>query len=143
MSLKSFHYFFITISGALGLLMSVWGFGDYRSQGGIGNLALGLSGVVLLLFLIPYIRWFKIKMSKISSMSVLSLSLGMALSISPEVMACSMCSADPNSLLTKGINGGILFLILVVGGVLGSILTVLISWVRRARLLKASSSGHS
>ena len=49
--------------------------------------------------------------------------------------ACAVCFGDPNSPLTKGIKAGVVLLILVVGGVLGAIASVGISWARRAKAL--------
>ncbi len=134
MSLRTFHIVFIALSLLLSLMMGVWGFQGYFVQGGGGYLTLGVTGVVFLALLIPYIRWFKSKMSKLASMLVMAALPGM-LGLSSEALACPMCFADPTSLITKGISGGILFLVLLVGCVFAGILTVILSWRRRARSL--------
>lgn len=51
--------------------------------------------------------------------------------------ACSVCFGDPNSLLTKGAQAGVLVMVGVVGAMLGAIVTVAVYWTRRARALQA------
>lgn len=105
MSLKKFHLFFITLSAALALGLGIWGF--KRDE-----LILGAIGLVLLILLIPYSRWFLKKMNR---------------------LACIVCLGDPNSLLTHGAKMGVIFLVLVVGAVLAAIALTAFSWKRRAK----------
>lgn len=122
-------------------MMGVWGFQGYAVHGGGGHLALGVTGVVFLGLLIPYIRWFRSKMTRISKVMPVFLMValsGMFAGLPSEALACPMCFADPTSLITKGISSGILFLVLVVAGLYIGILSVIISWVRRSRSLRSS-----
>ena len=60
---------------------------------------------------------------------------------SPQITwACSVCFGDPNSPMIKGAQWGVLVLLGVVLSVLGGMIVVIISWVRRARALEAQGS---
>ena len=118
MSLKSFHIFFITVSSALALFLVVWGFGGYRANGDPLHLGLGVVGVVVLLLLVPYSRWFWEKMKKLAP--------------------CAVCFGDPNSLLTIGAKWGVFSLGVIVGGVLLAIAWTAFTWARRAKLTPPS-----
>jgi len=58
------------------------------------------------------------------------------------MLACSICFGNPASALAKGASAGALFLLGVVGFVLGGIATVIVVWSRRARKID-SSGGNS
>lgn len=51
------------------------------------------------------------------------------------VLACAVCFGDPNSPMTKSVWWAVIFLLVVVGMVLGGILTIAISWAKRSRKL--------
>ena len=103
-------------------------FGLYRVGDDRSALALGLVGVALIVLLIPYLFWFKVKMKKIS------LPLVLALCLWPQAGSpCAVCYGDPASLMAKGAKMGVLFLIVVVLSVLASITAVACSWNRRGR----------
>ena len=55
--------------------------------------------------------------------------------------ACSVCFGDPNSSLTQGAKAGIVFLLVIVGMVLGAIVGIALYWAHRARMLEAAQSG--
>lgn len=133
MSLKAFHIVFITASTLLSLVLALWGFHEYREAPGAWNLVIGIAGAAGLVLLIPYFRWFQKKMSGLSS-AVLAAFLGSAVH-ARAAHACAVCFGDPNSLMSQGIKSGVLVLIGVVGLILGTILGVTFTWVRRARKL--------
>lgn len=47
--------------------------------------------------------------------------------------ACAVCFGDPTSLITKGVQVGILFLLGVIAAVLFAIAALAFQWSRRAR----------
>lgn len=55
------------------------------------------------------------------------------------LLACAVCFGDPKSPLTHAALAGVLFMMAVIMGVLGSIAGVAFYWVRRARLLQVQS----
>lgn len=125
MSLKSFHIFFISVSSLLAVIMGVWGI--YEK-----NLLLALVGLVTLILLIPYVRWFRQKMKRLAPIVLIAAFIPI---YSVTAWACPVCFGDPNSLLTKGAKTGILFLIAVVASVLGAIFAIALSWSKRAKSL--------
>lgn len=131
MSLKAFHIFFITASTLLSAGLAFWGITNYRSSNDRTDLMLAIVGIVALLLLIPYFRWFRRKMKS------LSIILTAAIPLLPlqEAWACPVCFGDPNSLMTQGLKKGIVFLIVVVGGVLAAILGIALTWAKRAKAL--------
>ena len=53
-------------------------------------------------------------------------------------LACSACWGAPDSPLTQGAKAGVFVLLAVIVLVLGGILSVMILWIKRARMLEAS-----
>lgn len=87
----------------------------------------------MLALLIPYIRWFRQKMKRLASAA--SLLVTALLYDAGSASACPVCYGDPNSLMTQGVKSGILFLIVVVGGVLAAILGIGLTWAKRAKAI--------
>jgi hypothetical protein len=54
-------------------------------------------------------------------------------------LACSVCYGDPDALMTKGIQAGVLILLGVVGTVLTGVASLLLFWIRRATNLERQS----
>lgn len=133
MSLKAFHVFFITVSCLLSAFLILWGLRNFQTSGDRTDLALGLIGTLMLVLLIPYFRWFRNKMSRISQMALFVILAGACSVLPRTAFACAVCFGDPNSPMTRGLKGGIIFLIAMTGGVLGSILTIAVKWARRAK----------
>ncbi|MDO8461397.1 MAG: hypothetical protein Q7S98_00900 [Deltaproteobacteria bacterium] len=127
MSLKAFHIFFITLSSLLAATLIFWGFRDYQTTHLTGSLVLAGIGILLVVILIPYGRWFLKKMAKVGP-----LVLGLVM-VEKASWACAVCFGDPTSLLSKGAKMGVFFLVAVVLVVLGSIVGVAVSWNRRAK----------
>ncbi len=114
MSLKKFHLFFITLSASLSLILAVWGIQGFRATGSRPDLAMGLVGVAALILLLPYASWFIKKMKNLNP------------------LFCAVCFGDPNSLMVQSTKSGILFLVVLITVVLGTIAAVGLSWSRRA-----------
>lgn len=136
MSLRAFHLFFIAVSTLLSLFLIGWGVVDYRATGASIGIVLAIAGVVGLLLLVGYFRWFQRKnLGKLSTVLGLVTAGVLHLSTIPFAQACSVCYNDPDSPLTKGAITGVLVLFGVIVTVLGLILTLALSWIKRARTL--------
>jgi hypothetical protein len=135
LSLKSFHIFFIAVCAGLSLFMILWGVEQYRLSASPLGLGSAIVGAATLLILIPYSRWVRRKFQKINAFAFLTISISAWLH-AETAQACSVCFGDPNSVMSKGIKAGVVLLILIVGGVLGGIASVAVSWARRAKALE-------
>ncbi len=135
MSLKKFHIFFISVSGLLALGMVFWGVYFYKTTGNYSGFffsGLGAAGTILLY---RYLRWFLEKYSRLLSLAVVSVILGLPLW--PRYLeACSTCYQDPDNPLTQGTLWGVWFLMVVIVGVLLSIIFIARGWIKRANQLK-------
>ena len=134
MSLKAFHLFFISVSTLLCFFLILWGIWDFRATGTYFSLGLAGFGVVGLLLLIPYFKWFRKKAQ--------NLSIGLAGLMAPAMIfssstaeACGVCFTDPDSSLTKGAIMGVVVLGAIIVTVLALIVVVARSWIKRARHL--------
>ena len=56
------------------------------------------------------------------------------------LLSCAVCFGEPDSLMTKGAEAGVWLLLGVIVFVLFSIVTVLFTWSRRAKLIAASEA---
>lgn len=135
MSLKSFHIAFIVVSVSLSLFMAIWGLQGYRATRDSVSLGVGITGVIGLLALVPYGRWFRNKFKKMAVVLLAAISTHAA--GLPTAWACAVCFGDPNSEMTKGLKAGIILLILVVAGVLTGIASIGLTWARRAKALES------
>ena len=129
MSLKSFHLVFVIASILLGLCVGGWGLLEYRKSGEIGTLAMGLIFLTLGIGLIIY---GKRMLKKTKHIGYLSLFLLFALE--KNALACATCYGESDSPMAEGMNAGIIFLLLVIGATLASIVAFFIFIMRRARL---------
>ncbi len=55
------------------------------------------------------------------------------MNLSSIFMACSVCTGDPQSPISKALIAAVVLMILVVGGVLGGIAGTAVVWARRAK----------
>jgi hypothetical protein len=58
------------------------------------------------------------------------------------VQSCAVCFGDPSSPLTIGAKAGVLFMIGVLGVVLGGILAAIIFFIHRSRIVQVQSILH-
>jgi hypothetical protein len=136
MSLKAFHLVFILASIALSTLVGFWGL--LRSNEGV-SLLLGVIGVLSAAGLTVYLGWF---VKKLRNLSYLGLSLAL-LMVSQPVWACAVCFGDPNSPMVKSANTAILFLLAVIGSLLGGFAGLFLYWGKRARRQAPTSAPFS
>lgn len=75
--------------------------------------------------------------------SLLVLFVGATGMILPDLaQACAVCFGDPSSPLTIGAKAGVLFMIGVLGVVLGGILAAIIFFIHRSRIVQVQSILH-
>jgi len=60
--------------------------------------------------------------------------LGLFLLKTSPVVACSVCYGAPDALMTKGLNMGILSMLLILVGVLGSFIVFFVQFQRRTKM---------
>lgn len=140
MSLKTFHIFFISVSALLLLFFAAWGLQQFRSTGNQMSLILGGFSAILLLPLGLYGAWFLRKIRKLPPAAIAAFlaAAGTTLLKSHRAFACAVCFGDPNSLMTKGANWGILTLAIVIVMILVGIAAIAVIWGRRDRSLERS-----
>lgn len=68
------------------------------------------------------------------------LTTGLMLGTMKSAYACSVCFGDPNSAVTKAVKSGVLFLLVVTGGVLGAMGWTFWSWAKRSRHLSIQNA---
>lgn len=68
---------------------------------------------------------------------------GMTIALSQDVLACSVCFGDPNSLQSKALGASVFFLLGTVGLVLAGIGYTIFACMRRAKKLDALHSQPS
>ncbi|MCH7812905.1 MAG: hypothetical protein IID40_02675 [Planctomycetes bacterium] len=66
MSLKAFHVFFVALSVLLAAGFGGWALNEYRNEGGVANLILGVTSLLGGIGLIVYGRWFLRKLRGVS-----------------------------------------------------------------------------
>lgn len=66
MSLKAFHVFFVAVSVLLAAGVGWWALNEYRHEGAVANLAMGLASLAGGIGLIVYGRWFLRKLRGVS-----------------------------------------------------------------------------
>lgn len=132
MSLRSFHYFFITMSVLLAAGFAAWGVADYRSRAELSSLVLGIGAIPVIVALVAYGSWARRKLGRLPILAVL-LAIG-----ARAADACPVCAGDPDSPLTKGAAAGVVFLVVVVSSLLAGIAFTAFTWARRAREIEAA-----
>lgn len=133
MSLRYFHMVFISISAVFAAGLAVWAIGDYRLTGNTTNLILGIGAAISVLPILFYAGWFWRKSRRLtdSSLSIAMIVAGMAAMVPDTSLACAVCFADPDSLMSKGARWGVGFLGILITSLLMVIGTIAYRWVRR------------
>lgn len=139
MSLKAFHIVFITLSSLLSMGLGLWGLNGYLTTGERDPLLLGIAGFLALLLLIPYFRWFRRKMKKLDSTLVGALILLSTFFSGHPALACAVCYGDPNSSLIRSMKMGMLSLAGLIYLLLGAMIVVAVSWIKRSKRLRGIS----
>lgn len=124
MSLKIFHILFIVVSTFLSFGFAAWAF---NAKTGLYCL-LGIGSILLGIALIIYGNKFFKKLTQL------------AVIISPfiyfsKVYACAVCYGAQDSPLTKGLNVGIITLLVILTGVLSCVVFFLLGVRKRSKFL--------
>jgi len=134
MSLKAFHLFFVLVSTALATYFSVWCFQQSSETGSNGTFTMGMVSLGCSLALAIYLGWVFKKLRPIAFSLILS---SLLFSASSPAWACSVCMGNPKSPLVQSANIGIVFLLMVVGGVLAGFGGLFLTWRSRAKKFEA------
>lgn len=127
MSLKAFHTLFIVISFLFATYFGGWCFSQYSSGESQWMLLATLGSFSVASALGIYLVWF---LKRYKQIGFLSLAFFL-LSYSSNLLACSVCLGDPNSPMVKSVNSGVLFLLVVVGGVLVGFASLFLFWRKK------------
>mgnify|MGYP001161285169 FL=1 len=133
MSLKAFHLVFVIASILMGIFVGAWGIREYQVSGDIAALILGAVFIALGVFLIVYGRKMLKKTEHIGYLCLLTL-----LSFEQNTAACAACYGESDSALAKGMNAGILTLLIIVGGLLMGIVAFFVFIYYRSKKAAAT-----
>ena len=139
MSLKAFHLIFVIASILLGLGVGGWGVQEYRTQGELGPLVIGVIFFAMGIALFFYGRRMLKKTKDIGY-----LALAVMFMLEQNVSACATCFGESDAPMADGMNAGIFTLLIVVGGTLMGIAGFFIYIIRRgARMSNLELHGDS
>ena len=139
MSLKAFHLIFVIASILLGLGVGGWGVQEYRSQGELGPLVIGVIFFSMGIALFFYGRRMLKKTKDIGY-----LALAVMFMLEQNVSACATCFGESDAPMADGMNAGIFTLLIVVGGTLMGIAGFFIYIIRRgARMRSLELEGNT
>jgi hypothetical protein len=108
MSLRFFHILFIVISTLMCLVVAMWAFGAYSSDGTAASLGLGILAVAGGALLVVYGDRF---LKKTRNLGVAAVVAAGTFGLPSEALACAVCIGNTDSLLRDGMNAGILALL--------------------------------
>lgn len=139
MGLRSFHVFFIVVSGALCLWLLGWGAANRDTANGAWLAALGAGGGIGLAF---YLRHF-LRSTRPSNgaqpkFAVLALASAAFLA-APDAWACTVCMGAPDQNTTRAFFFGIAFLAVLVLGTLSGISWMMLKAIRERDAKQAAS----
>jgi len=126
MSLKAFHLIFVIASILLGLGVGGWGVQEYRTQGELGPLVIGVIFFAMGIALFFYGRRMLKKTKDIGY-----LALTVMFMLEQNARACATCFGESDAPMADGMNAGIFTLLIVVGGTLMGIAGFFIYIIRR------------
>ena len=137
MSLKWFHIVFISLSMVLSLGFGLWAL--FNQQAALGVVSLGGSAALCV-----YGNYFLGKARRdrrMKRVGVVSATVALLAFASP-ALACPVCFGNPDSAQMKGVQAGILALLLVTVSVLAAIAGFFFVYLRRRiRIFEASNGG--
>lgn len=132
MSLKAFHLIFVIASILLGLGVGGWGIMEYRANGEISALMLGLIFLIMGVTLMIYGNRMLKKTKHIGY-----LTLFLIFRLKQNTLACAACYGESDSPMAEGMNAGIFVLLIIIGGTLAAIAGFFLFIMRRARIQAA------
>ena len=132
MSLKAFHLIFVIASILLGLGVGGWGIMEYRANGEISALIMGLFFFIMGVTLMIYGNRMLKKTKHIGY-----LTLFLIFGLKQNTLACAACYGESDSPMAEGMNAGIFVLLIIIGGTLAAIAGFFLFIMRRARIQAA------
>ena len=132
MSLKAFHLVFVVASILLGLVVGGWGVMEYRANGEISALIMGLTFLIMGIGLILY---GKRMLKKTEHIGYLSLYLFFGLNHNAHAYAT--CYGESDSPMAEGMNAGIFVLLAIVGCTLAAIAGFFVFIMHRTKIQAA------
>jgi hypothetical protein len=132
MSLKAFHLVFVIASILLGLGVGGWGIMEYRSNGEISALIMGLIFLIMGVTLTIYGNRMLKKTKHIGYLTLL-----LIFGLKQNTLACAACYGESDSPMAEGMNAGIFVLLIIIGGTLAAIAGFFLFIMRRARIQAA------
>ena len=139
MSLKAFHLIFVIASILLGLGVGGWGVQEYRTQGELGPLMIGIIFFAMGIVLFFYGRRMLKKTKDIGYLALAAIFM-----LEQNAAACATCFGESDAPMADGMNAGIFTLLIVVGGTLAGIAGFFIYIIRRgARMANLELEGDS
>lgn len=140
MSLRFFHIVFITVSILLSLVVGLWAVDAYRADGSTTWIALAAFSFAGGGFLVVYANRFLQKMRKLGLAGLL---VAGTLGRPAELLACTVCLGNTQSLLRDGMNAGILALLGFATFMIVSFAVFFIYLARKARQASAADAGFT
>ena len=132
MSLKAFHFVFVIASILLGLGVGGWGIMEYRANGEISAL---IMGIIFLIMGVTLMIYGNRMLKKTKHIGYLTLSL--LFGLKQNTLACAACYGESDSPMAEGMNAGIFVLLIIVGGTLAAIAGFFLFIMRRTRIVAA------
>lgn len=137
MSLKIFHLVFIAASVLLTLGLSFWSLNAWWTSNAASWLLLTFLAVAGGGMLIIYANRF---LKKVRKLGIVSGVITTSLLLPADVLACTICLGNTDSMLRSGMNMGILVLLGVTGFMLLGFGTFFVYLARRAQLVQTENA---
>jgi hypothetical protein len=138
MSLRFFHILFITLSALMCLVVGLWALDAYRTDGSTSWVALMVLAFGGGGFLVAYGNRF---LRKTRKLGVAGLLIAGSLGLPSDLLACTVCLGNTDSLLRDGMNMGILALLGFAMFMIVSFAAFFIYLWRRSRHAAAVAAG--
>ena len=116
----------------LGLGVGGWGIMEYRANGEISALMLGLFFLIMGVSLMIYGNRMLKKTKHIGY-----LTLFLIFGLKQNILACTACYGESDSPMAEGMNAGIFVLLIIIGGTLAAIAGFFLFIMRRTRIQSA------
>jgi len=132
MSLKAFHLVFVAAAILLGLGVGGWGLHQYRTEGDVSLLILGLVFLAMGIVLIIYGKRMLKKTKDIGYLCLVGFFL-----LQQNASACATCYGESDAPMAEGMNAGIFTLFAIIGSTLMAIASFFVFLIRRGARVEA------
>ena len=132
MSLKTFHLIFVAAAILLGLGVGGWGVHQYRTEGDVSLLILGLVFLAMGIVLIIYGKRMLKKTKDIGYLCLAGFFL-----LQQNAAACATCYGESDAPMAEGMNAGIFTLFAIIGSTLMAIAGFFVFLIRRGARVEA------